>query len=131
MKVKRILVLTFLFTLFFNINALANERNINSAIFMGNVKNIEQGENNDLRVTFNGYIKGEKIYKDEITGIITNDTYIIPSTCSCNENEVNITKVDINNLNIKEDDVVFCILDEAMTKSIPPQVRVKAIQISS
>ncbi len=131
MKQKKIIILTILIILLFNIKVFATENNINPAIFMGEIVNIEQSENNDaIRVTIRGYIKGCEVYKEEIIGIITNDTYIIPSTYNCNENELNLTKVNVSDFKIKKGNIVFCILDEAMTKSIPPQVRIKAIQIS-
>lgn len=131
MKQKKIVILTILIMLLFSIKVFATENNTNPAIFMGEIVNIEQSENNDtIRVTINGYIKGCEIYKEHIIGIITNDTYIIPSTYNCNENELNLTKVNVGDFKIKKGNTVFCILDEAMTKSIPPQVRIKAIQIS-
>lgn len=131
MKQKRIIVLTLLFTLLFSVKVFASENNINPAIFMGEIIDIEQSENNDaLRVIIKGYIKGCEVYKEKIIGIITNDTYIIPSTYNCNENELSLTKVNVSDFKLKKGDTVFCILDEAMTKSIPPQVRIKAIQIS-
>lgn len=131
MKQKRILVLALLFTLIFGVRVFATEKNNTSVIFMGQIMNVEKSDNNDaLKVTINGYIKGGEVYEEEIIGIITEETYVIPSTYSCNENELSLTKVNVSDFDIKTGDTVFCILDEAMTKSIPPQVRVKAIQIS-
>ena len=131
MKKKRIVVLAILFTLVFGFRVFASEKNTNPAIFMGQITNVEKSENNDaLRVTVNGYIKGCEVYEEEIIGIITEETYVIPSTYNCNENELNLTKVNVNDFKLEKGETVFCILDEAMTKSIPPQVRIKAIQIS-
>ncbi|EKY29273.1 hypothetical protein [Clostridium celatum] len=36
----------------------------------------------------------------------------------------------IKDFNVKKGDIVFLVLSEAMTKSIPPQVVVKAIQLT-
>ncbi|MDO4535220.1 MAG: hypothetical protein Q4B63_05360 [Clostridium perfringens] len=131
MKQKRIIVLTLLFTLIFGVRVLASESNTTPAIFMGRVITVEETENKEaLRIKIKGYIKGCEVYKDEIIGIITEDTIVMPSVYSCNEDELKLEKVNLDNFAIKRGDVVFCILDEAMTKSIPPQVRIKAIQTS-
>lgn len=131
MKQKKIIILTILIMLLFSIKVFATENNTNPAIFMGRVIDVETTENNDaLRIKIKGYLKGCEVYKDEIIGIITEDTIIVPSTYSCNEEELKLEKVSLESFKIKRGNVVFCILDEAMTKSIPPQVRIKAIQIS-
>ena len=131
MKQKRILVLTLLFTLVFGVRVFASEKNTNPAIFMGRVIEVETTENNDaLRITLKGYLKGCEVYKEEIIGIVTEDTIVIPKKYSCEDDKVNFKKANLKDFEIKKEDTVFCILDEAMTKSIPPQVRIKAIQIS-
>lgn len=131
MKFKKLVILTFLFTLVMGVRCFASEKKTIPEIFMGKVVNIEESESKDvLRVRVIGYLKGCEVYEDEIIGIINQDTIIIPSIYSCNEDEINTTKVNLENFELKTEDVVFCVLDEAMTKSIPPQVRIKAIQIS-
>ena len=131
MKHKKVLVLTLLFLLLFSFSAFA-EPNRPGVIFMGEVESAEFDKgSNTLRVLVKGFIKGDKIYKEEVLAIISEDTVIIPNECPKFGEEIEIDKVKPSEFKLQNGDAVLMVLSEAMTKSIPPQSSVQAIQTNN
>lgn len=121
MKLKKTLVITLLFILSLSIPTFASNKE-KSPIFMGKVLEVTKDEkDNSVRVKGKGYIKGCSVYEEELILIVTKDTEIIGSKCGNEEKYENEVCVG---------DLIFAKLDKAMTKSIPPQVVAKKIQIS-
>lgn len=121
MKFKKTLVITLLFILSLSIPTFASNKE-KSPIFMGKVLEVTKDEkDNSVRVKAKGYIKGCSVYEEELILIVTKDTEIIGSKCG---NEEKYEK------EVCVGDLIFAKLDRAMTKSIPPQVVAKKIQIS-
>ena len=69
--------------------------------------------------------------KQELVGIISQETLILPDTLPKGGEEVDIKKVNTKDFKIKKGDVVFLVLSEAMAQSNPPQSTVRAIQVTS
>ena len=121
MKFKRILIVTLLFLLSVSIPAFASNKE-KTPIFMGKVLEVEKNDkDNNVRVKAKGYIKGCSIYEEELILIITKDTELLRDKC---DKEKNIES------EVCVGDYIFAKLDKVMTKSIPPQVVAKKIQIS-
>lgn len=121
MKFKRILVSTLLCILSLSIPTFASNKE-KSPIFMGKVLEVTKDDkNNSVKVKAKGYIKGCSVYEEEVILIITKDTEIIGAKCGNEEKYEEDVCVG---------DLIFVKLDKAMTKSIPPQVVAKKIQIS-
>ena len=121
MKFKKTLVITLLFILSLSIPTFASNKE-KAPIFMGKVLEVTKDEkDNSVRVKGKGYIKGCSVYEEELILIVTKDTEIIGSKCGNEEKYENEVCVG---------DLIFAKLDKAMTKSIPPQVVAKKIQIS-
>lgn len=121
MKFKRTLLITLLCILSLSIPTFASNKE-KSPIFMGKVLEVTKDEkDNSVRVKAKGYIKGCSVYEEELILIVTKDTEIIESKCG---NEEKYEK------EVCVGDLIFAKLDRAMTKSIPPQVVAKKIQIS-
>ncbi|SCJ99199.1 Uncharacterised protein [uncultured Clostridium sp.] len=121
MKFKKTLVITLLFILSLSIPTFASNKE-KSPVFMGKVLEVTKDEkDNSVRVKGKGYIKGCSVYEEELILIVTKDTEIIGSKCGNEEKYENEVCVG---------DLIFAKLDKAMTKSIPPQVVAKKIQIS-
>lgn len=121
MKFKKTLVITLLFILSLSIPTFASNKE-KAPIFMGKVLEVTKDEkDNSVRVKAKGYIKGCSVYEEELILIVTKDTEIIGSKCGNEEKYENEVCVG---------DLIFAKLDKAMTKSIPPQVVAKKIQIS-
>ena len=121
MKFKRILVSALLCILSLSIPTFASNKE-KSPIFMGKVLEVTKDDkNNSVKVKAKGYIKGCSVYEEEVILIITKDTEIIGAKCGNEEKYEEDVCVS---------DLIFVKLDKAMTKSIPPQVVAKKIQIS-
>ena len=122
MKGKNIFILTSIFILIMSLPAFAHPKKELVPIFMGKVLEISKDEkNNSVRIRAEGYIKGCSVYEEELILIITEDTKYIPDKCVKDENIEKEPEIG---------DFIFAILNNAMTKSIPPQVTVKAIQVT-
>lgn len=131
MKLKRSLAITLLFLLVFSLPVFAFGKKPKSPIFMGEVQEVQKSEkDNTLRVGVKGYIKGCKVYKEDIIATISENTVIIPDGCLNDEKDNKCEKANPQEIKIEKGDTVFMVLNEAMTKSIPPQVGVKSIQIT-
>ena len=129
MKHKRVLVLTLLFLLMCSFNVFASKRPEPNLIFMGEVEEVQKADN-ALNIKVKGYIKGMTINSQELVAVVDNETLIFPNECPKEGEEIDIKKVDPKTFKIEKGDVIFLVLSEAMTKSNPPQVLAKAIQIT-
>ena len=131
MKHKRILVLTLLFLLICSCNVFASKRPEPNAIFMGEVEDVQRNEkDNTLNIKVKGYLKGLTVNSKELIAVVDNETLILPNECPKEGEEIDIKNVDPKTFKIEKGDVIFLVLSEAMTKSNPPQVSAKAIQIT-
>lgn len=131
MKHKRILALTLLFLLICSCNVFASKRPEPNTIFMGEVEEVKRNENdNTLNIKVKGYLKGLTVNSKELIAVVDNETLILPNECPKEGEEIDIKKVDPKTFKIEKGDVIFLVLSEAMTKSNPPQVSAKAIQIT-
>ena len=131
MKHKRILALTLLFLLICSCNVFASKRPEPNAIFMGEVEDVQRNEkDNTLNIKVKGYLKGLTVNSKELIAVVDNETLILPNECPKEGEEIDIKKVDPKTFKIEKGDVIFLVLSEAMTKSNPPQVSAKAIQIT-
>ncbi|AOR23359.1 hypothetical protein [Clostridium taeniosporum] len=131
MRLKKIIPMIFIFLLIFSTTVFANEKKVEETIFMGKVQAVQKSEkDNTVRIKTNGYIRGCKVYQEEIIAIISEETFVIADTCKIDEKDKKQEKVNLKEFNIKKGDIVFMKLNKVMTKSIPPQVGVKAIQIT-
>ena len=131
MKHKRILVLTLLFLLICSCNVFASKRPEPNMIFMGEVEEVQKNEkDNTLNIKVKGYLKGLTVNSKELIAVVDNETLILPNECPKEGEEIDIKKVDPKTFKIEKGDVIFLVLSEAMTKSNPPQVLAKAIQIT-
>lgn len=131
MKHKRILVLTLLFLLICSCNVFASKRPEPNMIFMGEVEEVQKNEkDNTLNIKVKGYLKGLTVNSQELIAVVNNETLILPNECPKEGEEIDIKKVDPKTFKIEKGDVIFLVLSEAMTKSNPPQVLAKAIQIT-
>ena len=131
MKHKRVWVLTLLFLLICSYNVFASKRPEPNMIFMGEVEEVQKNEkDNTLNIKVKGYLKGLTINSQELIAVVNNETLILPNECPKEGEEIDIKKVDPKTFKIEKGDVIFLVLSEAMTKSNPPQVSAKAIQIT-
>ena len=131
MKHKRILVLTLVFLLIWSFNVVASKRQETNMIFMGEVEEVQKNEkDNTLNIKVKGYLKGLTVNSKELIAVVDNETLILPNECPKEGEEIDIKKVDPKTFKIEKGDVIFLVLSAAMTKSNPPQVSAKAIQIT-
>ena len=100
-------------------------------IFMGEVEEVQKNEkDNTLNIKVKGYLKGLTVNSQELIAVVNNETLILPNECPKEGEEIDIKKVDPKTFKVEKGDVIFLVLSEAMTKSNPPQVLAKAIQIT-
>ena len=131
MKNKKILVLTLVFLLVCSLNVFARRKPEHNMIFMGEIEELQKNEEHStLNIKVKGYVKGFNISSQELIAIVDNETLILPNECPKEGEEIEIKKVDPKTFTAEKGDVIFLVLSEDMTKSIPPQVSVKAIQIA-
>ncbi|MGL4772578.1 MAG: hypothetical protein ACRC2K_03345 [Clostridium sp.] len=130
MKQKKTLLLGLVFLMLLSVPAFGHDKKEMGAIFMGEVQEVQKNEkDNNLMVKVKGYIKGCKVYEEELIAIISENTIVLPKECP-NKKEIKFEKTNPMELQIEKGDSVFIVLNEAMTKSIPPQAGAKAIQIT-
>lgn len=84
---------------------------------MGEILEVNNDDKGNTMVLAEGYMKGQKIYKEKLVAIVGPDTKIL----DCEGKEV-------KEGNFAKGDVVFIRLSEIMTKSIPPQSPALKIQ---
>lgn len=132
MKQKRILALTLLFLIVFSTMAFAQERRMRSPVFMGEVQEVQLDEGgNILRIRAKGYIKGCKVYQEELVAIVSEETLIIPDRCSIKDIDQQYERVNPKEFKVSQGDTIYMVLRDAMTNSIPPQVGAKSIQVTA
>lgn len=122
MKLKKSLIVFVLLLGIANlVGATPNiEKNYRSPIFMGEVIEVYKENDKVTRITVDGFLKSNNIFKQRIIGIITEDTKVINSENNKKE----------ENIEIKEGDLVYMRVSEAFTKSEPPQTVIKRIFIT-
>lgn len=123
MKFKKslIVILSLLICSFIMIGANP-EKGVNSKspIFIGEIADVQKDEDGkSTRITVEGYIKGVEVGKTKIVGIVNEETKIMNSSNDKKEN-----------IELKQGDLVYMRLAEAMTKSNPPQTLVKRIFVT-
>ena len=147
LKLKRTLVVAMLCIIGFTTPVFAQLETVKTGktkgpIFMGKVLEVdEKDKDSNTRIRVKGYIKGCEVYEEEIFAIISKDTKIITNSCNgekkiedkkaeAKKSEENGKKCETGDVNIAVGDFVFICLDDVMTKSIPPQVVAKRIQVT-
>ncbi len=119
MKIKKIMMLALvtLFILSIGIPVMAKPKNM-GPIFMGEVLEVNKDNQGNIMVLAEGYIRGQKVYKEKLVAVVGPDTKILD--CEGKESK----KGDF-----AKGDIVFIRLSQVMTSSIPPQS--PAIKIQS
>ena len=132
MKFKGTVILTLIFLITFNTVVFAKEMSMRSPVFMGEVQDVYLDESqNLLMIRAKGYIKGCKIYGEELIAIVSDQTLIIPDKCDLKDIDKQYDKVNPKEFKVNKGDIVYMVLSDAMTKSIPPQVSAKSIQVTN
>lgn len=122
MKFKKSLIAICLMTIFSGILVGAKPEKAISAkspVVIGEVLEVQKSEDGNTRVTIQGYIKGKEVSRITVVGMIDNETKVMNST---NDKEEDIV--------IDKGDLVYARVNEAMTKSEPPQTVIKRIFIT-
>lgn len=89
-------------------------------VVMGEIKEVNKNDNGEVvSITVEGYIKGKEVIKTTIVGLISEDTKVFNSNHDKKED-----------ITIEKGDIVSMRVDEAMTKSLPPQTNVKRLFIT-
>lgn len=131
MKSRRIFILTLVLLSIFTIPAFSRENKEMNPIFMGQVSEVQKIEGeNIIRIRAKGYLKGCQIYEEELVGIVSENTVIMPEKCEPGKKPDKNAKSTPLELQVEKGDSVFMIVDNIMTKSLPPQTNVKVIQVS-
>ena len=120
---KSLLVICSLFIFSFALIGAAEPEkptNAKSPVVIGEVLNVEKSEDGkSIKITVDGYIKDKEVNKIKIVGIIDDTTKVM--------NSANDKKEDIE---LKKGDLVYMRVNEAMTKSNPPQTLIKRIFVT-
>lgn len=123
MKLKKSLLFLFSFILITGVLISAKPVKSDKAkglVVMGEIKEVNKNEKGDVvSITVEGYMKGKEVFKTTIVGLINEDTKIFNSNHDKKEDIV-----------IEKGDIVSMRVDEAMTKSLPPQTNVKRLFIT-
>lgn len=91
-----------------------------SPVIIGEVTEVKKSEDgNSTMITVQGYMKGKEVNKITVVGVLDNETKVM--------NSANNKKEDIV---IEKGDLVYMRVNEAMTKSNPPQTVIKRIFIT-
>lgn len=119
MKVKKIsfIFILVVFMVAISIPVFANHRE-QSPLFMGEILEVNKNDGGNMSLLVEGYIKGDKIFKEKLKVIVAPDTKII----NCGEDKC-------GKVTFVKGDTVFIVLSDAMTKSIPPQTTAKKIVV--
>ena len=123
MKLKKYLLILFSFILVTGVlissKSVKCEKN-KGLVVMGEIKEVNKNDKGEiLSITVEGYIKGKEVMKTTIVGLISEDTKIFNSNHDKKEDIV-----------IEKGDIVSMRVDEAMTKSLPPQTNVKRLFVT-
>lgn len=122
MRLKKSLIIVFSMIIFSAVLIGAKPKKAmspRSPIVIGEVMEVQKGEDDSIRITVSGYIKGKEVHKITVVGIIDGETNII-----------NSSKDSKDDILIEKGDTVYMRVNEAMTKSNPPQTIVKRIFIT-
>lgn len=119
MRFRKFISIFLLTILFASTTATASPIEHPKLIFLGEVKEVQKDEQNNLRLLVKGYFKGCEVYEEELIALVSSETKIV---AGCHMEEV---KVDF-----KQGDKVYIEFSNIMTNSIPPQSPALLIQVS-
>ena len=124
MKLKKSLLVVCSLLLFSSIIIGAAEpekaMNSKSPIVIGEIIEVDKNEEDKfIRLTVEGYIKGKEVNKIKLVGIIDDTTKVMNSSNDKKEK-----------IEFQKGDLVYMRVNEAMTKSIPPQTTIKRIFVT-
>lgn len=118
---KKSIVAAILFVGLFSIPASAHPRK--GPIFMGTIKKVEEcKDSKDIKLLVDGYMNACDVYKGEIIIKVNEKTKLHGS---CNKKDCK------EEIKLEVGDHICAILDDKITKSIPPQASAKKIKVTS
>lgn len=118
---KKSIVAAILFVGLFSIPASAHPRK--GPIFMGTIKKVEEcKDSKDIKLLVDGYMNACDVYKGEIIIKVNEKTKLHGS---CNKKDCK------EEIKLEVGDHICAILDQKITKSIPPQASAKKIKVTS
>ena len=118
---KKSIVAAMLFVGLFSIPASAHPRK--GPIFMGTIKKVEEcKDSKDIKLLVDGYMNACDVYKGEIIIKVNEKTKLHGS---CNKKDCK------EEIKLEAGDHICAILDQKITKSIPPQASAKKIKVTS
>ena len=118
---KKSIVAAMLFVGLFSIPASAHPRK--GPIFMGTIKKVEEcKDSKDIKLLVEGYMNACDVYKGEIIIKVNEKTKLHGS---CNKKDCK------EEIKLEVGDHISAILDQKITKSIPPQASAKKIKVTS
>ncbi len=118
---KKSIVAAMLFVGLFSIPASAHPRK--GPIFMGTIKKVEEcKDSKDIKLLVEGYMNACDVYKGEIIIKVNEKTKLHGS---CNKKDCK------EEIKLEVGDHISAILDDKITKSIPPQASAKKIKVTS
>lgn len=118
---KKSIVAAMLFVGLFSIPASAHPRK--GPIFMGTIKKVEEcKDSKDIKLLVDGYMNACDVYKGEIIIKVNEKTKLHGS---CNKKDCK------EEIKLEVGDHISAILDQKITKSIPPQASAKKIKVTS
>ncbi|MGG7160644.1 hypothetical protein [Clostridium baratii] len=118
---KKSIVAAMLFVGLFSIPASAHPRK--GPIFMGTIKKVEEcKDSKDIKLLVEGYMNACDVYKGEIIIKVNEKTKLHGS---CNKKDCK------EEIKLEVGDHICAILDQKITKSIPPQASAKKIKVTS
>ncbi|OPF51905.1 hypothetical protein BH721_10565 [Clostridium baratii] len=118
---KKSIVAAILFVGLFSIPASAHPRK--GPIFMGTIKKVEEcKDSKDIKLLVEGYMNACDVYKGEIIIKVNEKTKLHGS---CNKKDCK------EEIKLEAGDYICAILDQKITKSIPPQASAKKIKVTS
>lgn len=118
---KKSIVAAILFVGLFSIPASAHPRK--GPIFMGTIKKVEEcKDSKDIKLLVDGYMNACDVYKGEIIIKVNEKTKLHGS---CNKKDCK------EEIKLEVGDHISAILDQKITKSIPPQASAKKIKVTS
>lgn len=118
---KKSIVAAILFVGLFSIPASAHPRK--GPIFMGTIKKVEEcKDSKDIKLLVDGYMNACDVYKGEIIIKVNEKTKLHGS---CNKKDCK------EEIKLEAGDYICAILDQKITKSIPPQASAKKIKVTS
>ena len=118
---KKSIVAAILFVGLFSIPASAHPRK--GPMFMGTIKKVEEcKDSKDIKLLVDGYMNACDVYKGEIIIKVNEKTKLHGS---CNKKDCK------EEIKLEAGDHICAILDDKITKSIPPQASAKKIKVTS